>query len=67
MPIEVGLWRLGERLAKVDFCALDSESRLETMLAEEKGFFGNQNSAAKPRAKKWHHTVARLKQRFGIE
>jgi len=32
----------------------------------EKGFFGNQNSAAKPRAKRWLHTVNRLKQRFGI-
>jgi len=32
----------------------------------EKGFFGNQNSAAKPRAKSWPHTVERLKQRFGI-
>ena len=27
----------------------------------EKGFFGNQNSAAKPRSKKWQHTVARLR------
>lgn len=33
---------------------------------KEKGFFGNQNSAAKPRAKKWAHTVERLKIRFGI-
>ncbi len=32
----------------------------------EKGFFGNQNSAAKPRAKSWQHTVERLKQRFDI-
>ena len=32
----------------------------------EKGFFGNQNSAAKPRAKRWIHTVERLKTRFGI-
>ena len=32
----------------------------------EKGFFGNQNSAAKPRAKSWQHTVDRLKQRFGV-
>lgn len=32
----------------------------------EKGFFGNQNSAAKPRAKSWQHTVERLKQRFNI-
>lgn len=33
---------------------------------KEKGFFGNQNSAAKPRAKKWQHTVERLKARFGV-
>tara|TARA_R110002111_G_scaffold240432_1_gene302103 strand:- start:6631 stop:7737 length:1107 start_codon:yes stop_codon:yes gene_type:complete len=32
----------------------------------EKGFFGNQNSAAKPRAKSWQYTVERLKQRFGV-
>ncbi|MEO0514152.1 MAG: endonuclease NucS domain-containing protein [Planctomycetota bacterium] len=34
---------------------------------KEKGFFGNQNSAAKPRAKKWQHTVERLKTRFGVK
>jgi hypothetical protein len=33
---------------------------------KEKGLFGNQNSAAKPRAKKWRHTVERLKTRLGI-
>ncbi len=33
---------------------------------KEKGFFGNQNSAARPRAKKWNHTVERLKKRWGI-
>lgn len=33
---------------------------------KEKGFFGNQNSAAKPRAKKWAFTVERLKLRFGV-
>lgn len=32
----------------------------------EKGFFGNQNSAAKPRAKSWQHTIERLEQRFGV-
>lgn len=32
----------------------------------EKGFFGNQNSAAKPRAKQWVHTVQRLKTQFEI-
>lgn len=34
---------------------------------KEKGFFGNQNSAAKPKAKKWSHTVERLKKRFDVE
>ena len=32
----------------------------------EKGFFGNQNTVAKPRDKKWSHTVERLKKRFGV-
>ena len=32
----------------------------------EKGFFSNQNSAAKPRAKNWQHTVDRLHVRFGV-
>ena len=34
---------------------------------KETGFFGNQNSAARPRAKKWRHTVERLKKRFDIQ
>jgi len=33
---------------------------------KEKGFFGNQNIVAKPKSKKWSHTVDRLKQRWGI-
>lgn len=37
MPIEVGLWRLGDRLQKVEFCAIDSESRLESVLADDIG------------------------------
>lgn len=32
----------------------------------EKGFFGNQNTVARPKARKWAHTVDRLKSRFGI-
>lgn len=32
----------------------------------ESGFFGNQNSVAKPRAESWFKTLTRLKQRFGI-
>lgn len=34
---------------------------------KEKGFLGNQNSAAKPRAKNWAFTLDRLRQRFGID
>lgn len=33
---------------------------------KELGFFGNQNSAARPRAQKWNHTVERLKKRWEI-
>lgn len=33
----------------------------------EKGFFGNQNSAAKPRSKRWLHTIERLRTRFGVK
>lgn len=33
---------------------------------KEQGLFGNQNSAAKPRARKWLHTIERLKKRFNI-
>jgi hypothetical protein len=33
----------------------------------EKGFFGNQNSVARPRSPKWDHTVERLRTRFDIQ
>jgi hypothetical protein len=33
---------------------------------KEKGFFGNQNTVAKPTSPKWNYTVERLKERFGI-
>lgn len=33
----------------------------------EVGFFGNQNTVARPTAGKWGHTVGRLKERFGIQ
>ena len=32
----------------------------------ETGFFGNQNTVARPKSSKWRHTVERLKQRFGV-
>jgi hypothetical protein len=34
---------------------------------KERGFFGNQNTVARPKTLKWNHTVERLKQRFEIE
>lgn len=33
---------------------------------KEKGFFGNQNSVARPTSAKWNYTVERLKARIGI-
>ena len=33
----------------------------------EVGFFGNQNTVARPRTHKWIHTIERLKKQFGIE
>lgn len=33
---------------------------------KEKGFFGNQNSVARPIAARWEHTIERLKKRFRI-
>lgn len=39
----------------------------ESQAIKEKGFFGNQNTVARPRTPKWEHTVERLKKRFGLE
>lgn len=33
---------------------------------KERGFFGNQNTVARPRTDKWAHTIERLKKRFDI-
>ncbi|MBC17211.1 MAG: hypothetical protein CL942_09195 [Desulfovibrio sp.] len=38
-----------------------------TQAIKETGFFGNQNSACRPRDSKWEHTVNRLKKRFEVE
>jgi hypothetical protein len=35
--------------------------------ASETGFFGNQNTVAKPKSKKWQHTVDRLKFLWGVQ
>jgi len=33
---------------------------------KEVGFFGNQNTVARPRAQRWVHTVEKLKKHFGV-
>jgi hypothetical protein len=33
----------------------------------EVGFFGNQNTVARPKTQKWNHTVERLKHQFAVE
>lgn len=38
----------------------------EEEAVKEKGFFGNQNTVARPVAESWKHTVSRLKARFGV-
>jgi hypothetical protein len=38
----------------------------ENAAVKEKGFFGNQNTVARPSADRWVHTVERLKARFGV-
>lgn len=35
MPIKVGLWKLGNRLQPVEFTRMDSENRLESVLADD--------------------------------
>ena len=35
MPIEVGIWRLGETVEKVEFSAIESEAKLEETLAAD--------------------------------
>ena len=32
----------------------------------EVGFFGNQNTVAKPKSEKWEHTIETLKKKFGV-
>ena len=35
MPIEVGIWKLGAKPERLDFTAMDQESRLEDLLADD--------------------------------
>jgi hypothetical protein len=35
MPIEVGIWRIGDSPEKIDFSEMDTEKRLEDVLASD--------------------------------
>lgn len=35
MPIEVGIWKLGKTLSRVEFCPIESEAKLEDTLAAD--------------------------------
>jgi len=52
-----------ERLVRVEWILTVSASKA----IREKGLFGNQNSAAKPRAKSWRYTIERLRLRLGVQ
>ena len=52
----------GEHFVGVDWIkTVDSDQAVK-----ERGFFGNQNTVAQPRAPNWHFTVERLKTLWGI-
>lgn len=68
-PAAASLRRTSEDPEKTDY--LVRVKWLKTVdpkqAVHEKGFFGNQNSVARPRSPKWVHTVERLKTRFGVQ
>lgn len=69
-PLAGNLTTPSDNEAGTDECIVRVEWLKTVPLAQairEKGFFGNQNSAAKPRSKKWTHTVDRLKHHFNIK
>lgn len=33
MPVEVGIWKIGKKLERIEFAELDSEKRLEEIIA----------------------------------
>ena len=52
-----------ERVVRVEWI----KTLLLDKAVKEKGFFGNQNTVARPKVQKWNHTVERLKKRFEME
>jgi hypothetical protein len=53
---------LSEYLVKVKWVATVPIEKA----VKEKGFFGNQNTVARPTSPKWNYTIQRLKERFGV-
>ena len=37
MPIEVGIWKLGDTIQRVQFISMLSEKRIEDIIADDKG------------------------------
>ena len=37
MPIEVGIWKLGDTIQRVQFISMLSEKRIENIIADDKG------------------------------
>ncbi|KKK60417.1 hypothetical protein LCGC14_3024580, partial [marine sediment metagenome] len=35
MPVELGIWRMGEKPERIEFSSMDKEERLETLLATD--------------------------------
>jgi len=52
-----------EKLVRVEWLKTVSSAHA----IKEKGFFGNQNTVARPTVQKWNHTIERLKRRFEID
>lgn len=40
MPVEVGLWRIGDRAVPIPACSIDAEQRLEQLLADDLSMLG---------------------------
>ncbi len=70
LPVKAAGMRIGmDDIEKAEFLARVRwvKTVRRDQAIKEKGFFGNQNTVAKPKTPKWNHTVERLKKRFGIE
>ena len=44
MPIEVGIWKLGDTIQRVQFISMPSEKRIEDIIADDKGSYNPPDS-----------------------